>query len=80
MKRFIVIASLLILTACAGTPFKWNDARQIKEGMDTNEVTALMGSPTNVASKEDSLVYVWVYYNGLTPKCAASPLPSRTAK
>lgn len=65
MKRSIV-ALCLILSACAGTPFKWDQARQIKEGMTTNEVTAIMGSPTSVTSRSDSLIYVWVHVNGLT--------------
>lgn len=66
MKHLIILSIVAVLTACAGTPFKWDDARQIKEGMTTNEVTALVGAPNNVTSQGDSLIYVWVYVSSFT--------------
>lgn len=60
MNRFIIIACTLILSACAGTPFKWNDARQIREGMSTQDVTALIGPPHTVSARDGIVRYVWV--------------------
>lgn len=60
MKRATLIA-LCLLAACAGTPFKWDDARKIKGGMSTQEVTTLVGTPNAVRSEGDVVRYVWVY-------------------
>ena len=57
----IVCAALL--AACAGTPFKWDDARKIKAGMSTQEVTAIVGTPNTVKAQGEILRYVWVYVN-----------------
>ena len=65
-SRFITIAALaLALTACAGTNFKWDDARQIKAGMTEQEVTALMGPPYLVKSEGGRLIWVWSHGNAL---------------
>lgn len=56
-----IILAILLLTGCAGTPFKWNDARKITPGMTTTEVTKLIGTPNNVTSRDGILIYVWVY-------------------
>lgn len=70
MKRIKIAAASVILavavTACAGTPFKWNDARQIRPGMTTAQVTQLVGKPNTVKSQGDTLIYVWVYVNGFS--------------
>ena len=57
----ITIFIVLLLMGCAGTPFKWNDARKITPGMTTTEVTKLMGTPNSVTSRDGILIYVWVY-------------------
>lgn len=57
----IAAAASLLLAACAaGSPFKWSEARKIKEGMSTQEVTALMGKPYSVSAVDDVLRYIWV--------------------
>lgn len=64
LKRLLTttaILSSLIMTACAGTPFKWDSARQIKEGMTEREVTELMGAPYLVKSEAAGLTWVWSY-------------------
>lgn len=64
LKLFTLI--LLFLTACAGTSFKWDDARKITPGMTTDEVTKLIGTPNTVTSRNGVLIYVWVYVNSLS--------------
>lgn len=54
------------LTACAGTPFEWNSARQIQTGMTTEEVTKLVGTPNNVSAQGDTVRYVWVYVSSFS--------------
>lgn len=65
MRKPLTFAMALALAACAGTPFKWDDARKIKEGMSTQEVSALVGTPNSVRAQDDVLRYVWVYVNSL---------------
>lgn len=66
MKKFIATFLIALLTACAGTAFKWSDARKIATGMSINEVTQIMGAPNTVKSADDRLIYVWVHVNGMT--------------
>jgi len=62
MIRATAIAVLLAtLSACAGTAFNWDSARQIKAGMNEQEVTAIMGQPYLVQSKQSGVVWVWSY-------------------
>jgi outer membrane protein assembly factor BamE (lipoprotein component of BamABCDE complex) len=63
MKSIVASLSLLILTACAGSPFSWQSARQIQPGMTTAEVSQLVGTPNTVKAQGDVLTYVWVYVN-----------------
>lgn len=64
--RKIVAGLALVLSACAGAPFKWDDARKIRPAMTTQEVTAIMGSPSAVRAEGDVLRYVWVEVNMLS--------------
>ena len=60
MRTFL--GSLLLATAlagCAGTPFRFDDARKVKVGMTEKELTALMGSPYMVTTKGDEQIWVW---------------------
>ncbi len=65
MKTLIAILALS-LAACAGTPFKWSQARQIQPGTTTAEVTQLVGAPNSVKSQGDVLTYVWVYVSSFS--------------
>ncbi len=65
MKTLLAILTLS-LAACAGTPFKWSQARQIQPGMSTAEVTQLVGTPNSVKSQGDVLTYVWVYVSSFS--------------
>lgn len=64
MKRLILtLLATTLLCACAGSPFKWSQARQIKQGMTTSEVVSLIGKPTNITSRDGKVIYVWVHVN-----------------
>lgn len=60
----MIIASTLV--ACAGSPFKWEDARRVQSGMTTTEVTKILGQPYSMRSQEGVLRYVWVEVNPIT--------------
>lgn len=68
LKLRHALLCLLFLTACAGTSFKWDDARKITPGMTTTEVTQLIGPPNNVTSRDGIVIYLWVYVNSLSGK------------
>ena len=63
MKKLLSLLAISLLVACAGTPFKWDAARQIKEGMTEKEVTALMGAPYMVTSAGEKQTWVWSHAN-----------------
>lgn len=60
------MAVAIALAGCAGTPFKWDQARKITAGMSIAEVTDLVGKPTLVKSQDGRLIYVWSYANSFT--------------
>lgn len=65
MKITTLIATLA-LAACAGTPFKWSEARRIDAGMTKPEVTSLIGTPTRISTiGPENTRYVWVWVNTL---------------
>lgn len=68
IKRLIYMLSVLALCAgCAGTAFKWADARRIEAGMSKADVTAMVGAPNRVATiPNDGTRYVWVWVNTLS--------------
>lgn len=66
MKRILIVIALILLVGCAGTAFKWSDARKITPGMTTTEATQLIGTPNNVTSRDGILIYVWANVNMLT--------------
>ena len=60
MKKILMLVAFLVsLTGCAGTPITWDKARQLQVGMTEAQVTALMGPPYMVASKPDGQRWVW---------------------
>ena len=66
MSKLIAIILSLFLMACAGSNFKWDTARQIKQGMAETELFNLMGKPSATRSSADGVIYVWTSVNGLT--------------
>lgn len=65
IRTLIVAAVAAVLVACAGTPFSWDAARQIRPGMTEAELTQLMGPPYLVKSTADGLLWVWSYANAM---------------
>ncbi len=66
LLNITLLAALLLISGCAGTAFKWSDARKITPGMTTTEATHLIGTPNNVTSRDGILIYVWTNMNMLT--------------
>lgn len=68
MKRLISMLMLCTaLTGCAGTPFSWASARQVKLGMTTKQVLDILGEPTSAAWRDNNTqVFVWVDSNAFT--------------
>ena len=63
---FILISAFVVFAAgCAGTPFKWDNARKVHVGMTKEEVTKIMGKPYSVSSTSDGTEkWVWVFATG----------------
>ena len=55
----IILIASVFFTGCAGPQIKWSDARKIKSGMTTEEVTQLLGEPNSVFSRDGKLIYSW---------------------
>lgn len=68
VKNLIAFLFALSLTACAGSGgIKWDNVRQVKQGMTEQQLTNLMGRPYSVTSKGDGTqIWVWVHVNLLT--------------
>jgi outer membrane protein assembly factor BamE (lipoprotein component of BamABCDE complex) len=69
MKKIaFILAALVLLAGCAtaGREVNWNRARQVKVGMSEPEVTALMGAPYMVSSRDGGQRWIWTYVNGFT--------------
>lgn len=61
LRAVPLIVATLLISACAGTPFDWSSARQIKTGMTEQQVTAIMGPPFLVKSQHGGVTWVWSY-------------------
>ncbi len=59
----VALFSAALCTACAGSDFKWDTARQIETGMTEDEVTTLMGPPTDVRTQTYGVAWTWTYLN-----------------
>ena len=62
MRNLFIPTILLVvalITGCAGNQIKWGDARKIKSGMTTEEVTQILGEPNGIYSRDGKLIYSW---------------------
>jgi outer membrane protein assembly factor BamE (lipoprotein component of BamABCDE complex) len=59
--RIIAAVLALFLTACAGTPFEWENAKAIRVGSTQAELVALLGKPYMVKSQAGQEVWIWSY-------------------
>jgi outer membrane protein assembly factor BamE (lipoprotein component of BamABCDE complex) len=82
LATIFLIAFAAILAGCAGSgPIKWDNARQVKQGMSQQEVTALLGKPYRVSASPDGTEkWLWVYANGLTGSSASAHLTFKDGK
>lgn len=55
---------LLLLTACAGTPFRWEDAAKVQNGMTEAEVIAILGNPYSRSQSGNRSTLVWSFATG----------------
>lgn len=59
LQRFALAAAVVVLAGCAGTPFTFGQASQVKVGMTEDQLYEIMGNPYMVTSKEDG--QMWIY-------------------
>ena len=59
IHAIILSAAILLLAGCAGTPFTFGQASQVKVGMTEDQLYEIMGNPYMVTSREDG--QMWVY-------------------
>lgn len=59
IHRLLLAAALAVLAGCAGTPFTFGQASQVKVGMTEDQLYEIMGNPYMVTSKGDS--QMWIY-------------------
>jgi len=66
MKNFLLVTTAAaLLCGCAGTRFSFDQARQIKVGMTTNQVEQIMGNPYTVATSQNTTIWCYSYATGL---------------
>lgn len=63
MRMALIGALLLVAAGCAGTPFKFENARKVQIGMTEAEVVSLMGRPYMVSSRSGEQLWVWSHAN-----------------
>ncbi len=68
MSKNIFFAAVMavVVSACAGSNFDWDKARQVKAGMSEQEVVALLGPPNAVRAAGSDVTWAWVHVNGMT--------------
>ncbi|WP_423198692.1 MULTISPECIES: outer membrane protein assembly factor BamE domain-containing protein [unclassified Cupriavidus] len=67
MKNLVASVTVaVLLAACAGTSFDWNQARSVKPGMTSAELQKIMGAPYMVSTRGDQTIWVYSQANGFT--------------
>lgn len=67
MRAFLASLFLVAtLSGCAGSPFTYDQARQIKVGMPESQVSEIMGRPYQVVARGEEQMWIWSHANGLT--------------
>lgn len=62
MNRFAVVVMALLLTACIGSPFRWQDTDRIHDGMTEAEVIAILSSkPFSRSQVGNRTILMWNY-------------------
>lgn len=55
------LASIVVLSGCAGTPFKWEDTAKVRNGMTEAEVIAILGQPYARSQSGNVTVLMWTF-------------------
>ena len=61
MNRTVLVALVFVLAACAGTPFKWEDADKVQNGMTEAEVISILGKPRARSQSGNITILRWTY-------------------
>ncbi|HDS1695768.1 MULTISPECIES: outer membrane protein assembly factor BamE [unclassified Pseudomonas] len=61
IHRFLLAAVLVGLAGCAGTPFTFGQASQVKVGMTEDQLYEIMGNPYMVVSQEDGQRFIYTH-------------------
>jgi outer membrane protein assembly factor BamE (lipoprotein component of BamABCDE complex) len=59
IHQLLIALAIVAIAGCAGTPFTFGQASQVKVGMTEDQLYEIMGNPYMVTSKEDG--QMWVY-------------------
>lgn len=59
IHRLFLALAIVALAGCAGTPFTFGQASQVKVGMTEDQLYEIMGNPYMVTSREEG--QMWVY-------------------
>ena len=65
---------------CTGSDFQWNQASQLRPGLTQEQVEALMGSPTDVRTREQGAVWTWTYLNAASGQARAVSVVMRDGR
>lgn len=61
MRKTVLIAFTLLLAACAGTPFRWEDTAKVQNGMTEAEVVGVLGNPYGRSQSGNITVLTWSF-------------------
>lgn len=75
-----MIVCLMAVSACVGTRFSFDRARQIKVGMTESQVRDLMGRPYSVTARGDMQIWTWVQVNAITGANQSLAIPMKDGK
>lgn len=57
--RLAALLCAAMVAGCAGTPFSFDSARQVRVGMTEAQLTGIMGRPYSVTTRGDQQIWVW---------------------
>ncbi|WP_145257008.1 outer membrane protein assembly factor BamE [Pseudomonas sp. DE0157] len=60
-RHLLFAAMAMALVGCAGTPFTFGQASQVKVGMTEDQLYEIMGNPYMVVSQEDGQRFIYTH-------------------
>jgi hypothetical protein len=61
MKKILIVLAAVMLVACAGTRFQWEDTSKVENGMSESEVVAILGKPYSRSQSGNISVLIWSF-------------------